>query len=121
MGHFFKYCICISIILFFYLVLSSICIRRKYWIRDYFRIPVFDGFTCFEMSLTQLNHFKKMSVFLSVCLSVCTSSKFCGNCIFRTKEGNLMKFYIQLHLYIMWILLDFGVYCSRSSDVVQYF
>ena len=31
-------------------LLSSIYIRRKYWIRENFRLPVFDGFTCFEMS-----------------------------------------------------------------------
>ena len=29
--------------------LSSLCIRRKCWIRENFRLPVFDGFTCFEM------------------------------------------------------------------------
>ena len=34
-----------SFITFFY-----IHIRRKYWIRENFRLPVFDGFTCFEMS-----------------------------------------------------------------------
>ena len=31
-------------------LLSSTYIRRKYWIRENFRLPVFDGFTCFEMS-----------------------------------------------------------------------
>ena len=31
-------------------LLSSIYIRRKYWIRENFRLPVFDEFTCFEMS-----------------------------------------------------------------------
>ena len=31
-------------------LLSSIYIRRKYWIRENFRLPVFDGFTCFKMS-----------------------------------------------------------------------
>ena len=35
---------------FFAFLLSSIFIRRKYWIRENFRLPVFDGFTCFEMS-----------------------------------------------------------------------
>ena len=34
----------------FVFLLSSIYIRRKYWIRENFRLPVFDGFTCFEMS-----------------------------------------------------------------------
>ena len=36
---------------------SSIYIRRKYWIRKNFRLPVFDGFTCFEMSWTRFDHF----------------------------------------------------------------
>ena len=31
-------------------LLSAIYIRRKYWIRENFRFPVFDGFTCFETS-----------------------------------------------------------------------
>ena len=30
---------------------SSTYIRRKYWIRENFRHPVFDRFACFEMSL----------------------------------------------------------------------
>ena len=30
--------------------LSSIYVRRKYWIRENFPHPVFDGFTGFEMS-----------------------------------------------------------------------
>ena len=30
--------------------LYSICIGRKYWIREKFRLPIFNGFTCFEMS-----------------------------------------------------------------------
>ena len=30
--------------------IESIYIRRKYWIRENFRLPVFHGFTCFEMS-----------------------------------------------------------------------
>ena len=39
------------------LLLSSIYIRRKHWIRENFRLPVFDGFTCFEMSWTRFDHF----------------------------------------------------------------
>ena len=44
-----------SVSIFFVMVsanfsLSSIYIRRKYWIRENFRFPVFDEFTCFEMS-----------------------------------------------------------------------
>ena len=35
---------------FFSFLFSSICIKRKYWIRENFRHPVFGGFTCFEMS-----------------------------------------------------------------------
>ena len=38
-------------------LLSSIYIRRKHWIRENFRLPVFDGLTCFEMSWTRLDHF----------------------------------------------------------------
>ena len=34
----------------FSFLFSSIYIRRKYWIRENFQLPVFDGFTCFEMS-----------------------------------------------------------------------
>ena len=34
----------------FTFLLSSIYIRRKYLIRENFRLPVFDLFTCFEMS-----------------------------------------------------------------------
>ena len=41
----------------FYILLSSINIGRKYWIRENFRHPVFDGFTCLEMSWTQFDHF----------------------------------------------------------------
>ena len=39
------------------LILSSKCIRRKYWIRENFRLSVFDGFICFEMSWTRFDHF----------------------------------------------------------------
>ena len=38
-------------------LLSSIYIRRKYWIRENFRLPVFDGFTCFEISWARFDHF----------------------------------------------------------------
>ena len=31
-------------------VLSSTYIRKKYWIPENFQLPVFNGFTCFEMS-----------------------------------------------------------------------
>ena len=37
--------------------LSSVCIRRKYWIRKNFQHPVFGGFIYFEMSRTQFDHF----------------------------------------------------------------
>ena len=43
--------LCIKDILFLLnFLLSSIYIRIKYWIRENFRLPVFNGFTCFEMS-----------------------------------------------------------------------
>ena len=38
-------------------LLSSIYIRRKYWILEIFRLLVFNGFTCFEMSWTRFDHF----------------------------------------------------------------
>ena len=38
-------------------LLSSIYIRKKCWIRENFRLPVFDRFTCFEMSWTRFDHF----------------------------------------------------------------
>ena len=34
-----------------YFLISSIYIWRKFWIRDNFRHPVFDGFTCFENTI----------------------------------------------------------------------
>ena len=54
----FQLCNFLLIIVSVYLfLLSSIYIRRKYWIRENFRLPVFDGFTCFEMSWTRFDHF----------------------------------------------------------------
>ena len=41
----------------FCFLLSSICIRRKYWIRENFQHRVFDGFTCFQTSWTGFDHF----------------------------------------------------------------
>ena len=38
-------------------LLSSIYIRKKYWIRENFLLPVFDGFTCFEVSWTRFDHY----------------------------------------------------------------
>ena len=35
----------------------SICKRKKYWIPENFRFPVFNVFTCFEMSWTRFDHF----------------------------------------------------------------
>ena len=43
-----------------------IYIKRKYWIRENFRLPVFDGFTCFEMSWTRFDHFWKTFVYWSL-------------------------------------------------------
>ena len=58
------------------LLISSIYVRRKYWICENLQLPVFDGFTCYEMSWTRR--------FLeNVCLSV-WSPKFYGSCISRT-------------------------------------
>ena len=44
--------------------------RRKYSFRKKLRQPVFDKFTRFGMSWTRFDYFWKMSVCLSVCLSV---------------------------------------------------
>ena len=76
--------------------LSSIHIRRKLWICENFRNPVFDGFTylCLKRDLPI---FRK-------CLSVFMSPKYCGHCISRTDARKLMKLYIQLHLYIIWCI-----------------
>ena len=49
-------CVWISGVIIHFL-LSSIHIRWKYWIRKNFRLPVFDGFTCFEMSWTRFDYF----------------------------------------------------------------
>ena len=35
--------------------------------------------------------------------------------------SKLMKLYIHLHLYVIWRSLHFGVYRSRSSDVIRIF
>ena len=43
--------------LHFFFLLSSIYIRRKHYIRGNFPHPVFDGFTCFEMSEHDLTIF----------------------------------------------------------------
>ena len=41
----------------FLFLLSSMYIKRKYWIRKNFRHPVFDEFTCSEMRWTRFDHF----------------------------------------------------------------
>ena len=114
-----------AVSLFFFRIfsfsLSSIYIRRKYWIRENFRHPVFNRFTCFGRSWTRFDHFLKMFVCLSVCMLVCMSPKFCGHCISRTNSWKLIKLYIQLHLQIVCGLLDFGAHHSRSSDVTRNF
>ena len=42
---------------FFLLSFSSTYIRKKYWIHENFRHPVFDGFTAFEMFWTLFDRF----------------------------------------------------------------
>ena len=76
----FSFSLSLYIYIFLFL-LSSMYIRRKYWIRENFRLPVFDGFTCFEMSRTQFDNFYKY-VCLSVCLYVCLEN--CEHCISKT-------------------------------------
>ena len=44
-------------ILLFFILLSSIYIRRKYCICENFQHPVFDACTCLEMSWTRFDHF----------------------------------------------------------------
>ena len=88
----------------------------QHWIRENFRHPVFDGFTCFEMSWNTISPFLQ-----NVGLSVYMSPKFCGHCNSRTITRKLMELYIQLHLDIVWCWLDFGAYHSGSSDDVRYF
>ena len=53
-------------------LLSSTYRKRKYWIRENFRLPVFDGFIWFERFWTRFDHFWKMSVCLFVYRSLCT-------------------------------------------------
>ena len=73
------------------LVFTFFCINgRKYWFRENFWLPVFDGFRSFEMSWTRIDYFWKMSV----CVSVCVWQKFCGKCSSRTNQQNFIKFYI---------------------------
>ena len=61
--------------------------RKKYWFRENFRIPVFDGFTRFRVSWTRFDYFWKMSL--------CVWQKFCAKCNSRTNAQNFMKFYIS--------------------------
>ena len=70
--------------------------------------------------LMDLPRFWNFAIFRK-CLSVCISPNFCVPCISRTNARKGMKLYIQLHLDIIWCWLDFGTYCSRSSDVVRNF
>ena len=53
--------------------------------------------------------------------SVCTPPKSFGHCTSRTRGLKWMKLYIQLHLYVIWSWVDFGVYRSRSSNVIRNF
>ena len=41
----------------FFFLLTSMYVRKNYWIRVNYRLPVFDGFTCFEVSWTRFDHF----------------------------------------------------------------
>ena len=91
-------------------LLFSTCTRRKHWICENFRLPVFVPFARFEMSWTRFDHlYKCLSVYQTVSLSVCMSSKFCGHCISRTREQKLMKLYIHCLLYVIWSWLGFGI------------
>ena len=132
-----------------YFLLSSIYIRKKCWMRENFRHPVFDNLhvlRCPEHLLTVLTFiyaytkkvlnsrkfstsgFRLIYMFWDVLNeiwpfleNVCLSSKFCEHCISRTNPWKLMKLYIQLHLDMIWCWLDFSVYRSRRSAAVRFF
>ena len=83
----FLYFFCIISVSFFpSFLLSSIYIRRKYWIRKNFRLQ-------FSMDLHVLRCPEHDLTIFRRCLSVCLQ-KFCGHCISRTNWWKLMKLYI---------------------------
>ena len=100
---------------FIWFLLSSIHIKRKYWVLGNFRHPFFDGFACLRFPEHDLTIFWKC---MSVCRSACMSPKFCGHCISKTNARKLTKLYIQLHVDILWCWLDFVAYRLKSSDAV---
>ena len=68
-----KFSVCT--VMFFIFLLFYIYMRRKYWIRENFWHPVFDRFTCFEMSWTWFHYYSKcLLVCLSVTLSKCDTN-----------------------------------------------
>ena len=62
----FSVCSLISINIFTFFYIN----RKKYWLHENFRLPVFDRFTRFRMSWTRFDYFWKMSVCLCVCVCV---------------------------------------------------
>ena len=72
---------------------SLFLIKKKVLDRLNFRLPVFNGFTCFGMPCTRFHDFYKMSV----CVYVTSTFQLC-----QTGGRNWMKCYTQLHLNIGW-------------------
>ena len=66
--------------------MSSILLRRKHYIRENFRLYVFDGFIWFEMSWTWFNNRWELS---SVCMIVL--HKFCGRSSLKIKAWKFIK------------------------------
>ena len=105
-------CLFCIILNFFYIHKKKVLDSRKF--------STF-GLRCFEKSDWPVLENVCPSVGLSH-LSICLyASKILWTLYSRTNERKLMKLYIQLHLYVVWSSLDFGVYRSRSSDVIRNF
>ena len=54
--------------------------KSKYWFRENFRLPVFDGFTRFGNTIWMFME--------NFCLPVCVWQKFCSKCSWRTNARN---------------------------------
>lgn len=81
----------------FHFLLSSIILRRTYWIREKIRPPVFDEFIHFGRFRTLIGGFSKMPVYGSVCHSVWDKKNFWRS-ISRINAYILTKLDIQLDL-----------------------
>ena len=89
----------------FIFLYTFIHIGRKSWIRGKFRHPLFNEFTCFEMSCKRFDHLQKMFVCLFFGSTVCMSPKIFWRCISRTNERKFMKlYYTDMYVYILSVL-----------------